>query len=133
MGNYDYPMPNNPAYLEFVTELLAPLGSITARSMMGGHVLYCNCFTFALIANNTLYLKADATTRPRFEELGLKPFYPFEGQASMSYYQPPPEFFEDQDALLEWGHMAVAAAQRAKKKSSRVKSTSTKTSPRKRK
>lgn len=70
MGKYDYPMPNNPAYLEFVTGLLSPLGSITARSMMGGHVLYCDAIVFALIANNTLYLKADAETRPRFEELG---------------------------------------------------------------
>jgi DNA transformation protein len=69
---------------------------------------------FALIANNTLYLKADAETRPRFEALGLKPFFPFEGKASMSYYQPPPEFFEDADAMLEWGRSAVRAGLRAK-------------------
>jgi len=109
-------MPNNAAYVEFVTDLLSPLGPITARSMMGGHVLYCNCVTFALIAHNTLYLKADASTRTRFEELGLKPFYPFEGKASMSYYQPPAEFFEDETALMEWGRMAVAAGRRAKTK-----------------
>ena len=110
-------MPNNSAYLDFVTEWLAPLGTITARSMMGGHVLYCDCIVFALIANNTLYLKANATTKPRFEDLGLKPFYPFEGQASMSYYQPPAEFFEDADAMLEWGRMAIGAGTRAKTKS----------------
>src|SRR5215467_14117897 len=116
MGNYDYPMPNNSAYLDFVTDLLSPLGSIAARSMMGGHVLYCDCIVFALIANNTLYLKADADTRPHFEELGLKAFYPFEGQASMSYYQPPPEFFEDEEVLMEWGRMAVGAGRRSKTK-----------------
>jgi len=109
-------VPNNSAYVEFVTEWLAPLGTITARSMMGGHILYCNSIVFALIANNTLYLKADATTKPRFEELGLKPFYPFEGQASMSYYQPPAEFFEDADSMLEWGHLALDAGKRAKSK-----------------
>jgi DNA transformation protein len=116
-------MPNNAAYLEFVTDLLSPLGSIAARSMMGGHVLYCDCVTFALVAHNTLYLKADAATRPRFEELKLKAFYPFEGKASMSYFQPPPEFFEDEAVLVEWGSMAVAAGRRAK----------TKKAPRKRK
>jgi DNA transformation protein len=109
-------MPNNAGYVEFVTELLAPLGGIVARRMMGGHILYCDCITFALISKNTLYLKADAATRERFEELGLKAFRPFEGKVSMSYYQPPPEFFEDETALMEWGRMAVAAGRRAKTK-----------------
>jgi DNA transformation protein len=109
-------VPNNSAYLEFVAEWLAPLGRIEPRAMMGGHILYCDCVTFALIANNTLYLKADAETRPRFVELGLKPFYPFEGKASMSYYEPPPEFFEDAEAMREWGCLAVKAGRRAKLK-----------------
>ena len=109
-------MPTNSAYLEFVTDLLAPLGSIVARQMMGGHILYCDCVVFALIAHNTLYLKADPQTRPRFEELRLKAFHPFEGKASMSYFQPPAEFFEDETALMEWGRMAVAAGRRSKTK-----------------
>jgi DNA transformation protein len=108
-------MPTKNAYLDFICEWLSPLGSIVSRSMMGGYILYCDCTVFALIANNTLYLKADAETRPRFEALGLKPFYPFEGQASMSYYQTPAEFFEDSDAMLEWGRAAVGSGLRAKK------------------
>ena len=116
-------MATNSAYLEFIAEWLAPLGRIEARSMMGGHIMYCNCVVFALIAHNTLYLKADAETRPRFEERGLKAFYPFEGKASMSYYQPPAEFFEDEDTMLEWGRTALAAGLRskAKKKSAGAK------------
>jgi DNA transformation protein len=127
-------VPNNSGYVDFVTELLSPLGSIAARSMMGGHVLYCDCIVFALIAHNTLYLKADAQTRPLFEELGLKPFYPFEGQASMSYYQPPPEFFEDEAVLMEWGRMALAAGRRSKtkKKAAKAAKAARKKSPRKR-
>jgi DNA transformation protein len=117
-------MPAKNAYLDFVAEWLAPLGSVTARSMMGGHILYCDCVVFALIANNTLYLKADAETRPRFEALRLKPFYPFEGKASMSYYQPPAEFFEDEEAMLEWGRAAVGAGRRAKKKPAKKKASS---------
>ena len=110
-------MPQNNAYLDFVIDWLAPLGSIVARGMMGGHILYCDCVVFALIARNTLYLKVDDTTRPRFEALGLKPFQPFEGQSgTMSYYPPPAEFFEDADAMWEWGRAAVAAGMRAKKK-----------------
>ncbi|HTS63953.1 MAG TPA: TfoX/Sxy family protein [Candidatus Acidoferrales bacterium] len=109
-------MPAKNAYLDFVLDWLSPLGSVTARAMMGGHTLYCNCVVFALIARNTLYLKVDAVTRPRFEELGLKPFQPFEGQSgTMSYYPPPAEFFEDADAMLEWGRAAVGAGRRSKK------------------
>lgn len=115
-------MSTNAAYLTFITELLAPLGSIAARGMMGGHILYCNSTVFALIAHNTLYLKADDRTRPHFEERGLKPFYPFDGHSSMSYYQPPPEFFEDETVLMEWGRMAVGAGLRSQSKKSKRKS-----------
>jgi DNA transformation protein len=109
-------MPTKNAYLDFTVEWLAPLGSITARAMMGGHILYCDCTVFALIANNTLYLKADDATRPRFEALRLKAFQPFPDKGGMSYYQPPAEFFEDESAMLEWGRAAVGAGLRAKKK-----------------
>jgi DNA transformation protein and related proteins len=108
------------AYIEWIQEWLAPLGEITVRSMMGGHVVYCNCQTFALLSNNTLYLKADDVTRPKFETLGLKPFQPFTDKPmTMSYYPPPPEFFEDAEVMLLWGREAVAVAQRAKAKRTR--------------
>jgi DNA transformation protein len=110
-------MPVKNAYLDFLVEWLSPLGSIVSRAMMGGHILYCDSVVFALVAGNTLYLKADAETRARFEGLGMKPFQPFEGKsASMSYYQPPAEFFEDADAMLDWGRAAVGAGLRARKK-----------------
>jgi DNA transformation protein and related proteins len=102
------------AYVEWIVEWLSPLGDIVPRAMMGGHIVYCDCVTFALVANNTLYLKADAGTRPKFEALGLKAFQPFPDKPGMSYYTPPPEFFEDPDVMLQWGREAVAAGKRAK-------------------
>ena len=103
------------AYVEWITEWLSPLGEITARSMMGGHVLYCNGIVCALVANGTLYLKVDAATRPRFQTLGLKAFQPFPDKpGTMSYYPPPPEFFENEDVMREWGREAVAVGMRAK-------------------
>ena len=115
-------MAGKNAYLDFLAEWLAPLGSIVARPMMGGHIVYCDCVVFALVANSTLYLKADHATRPRFEALGLKAFQPFEGQSgTMSYYPPPAEFFEDADVMLEWGREAVGAGLRAKGKKKGVK------------
>jgi DNA transformation protein len=105
------------AYVEWIVEWLTPLGEITARPMMGGHVVYCKGVTFAIVAANTLYLKADAQTRPNFEALGMRPFQPFPDKPnSMSYYTPPPEFFEDGDVMLEWGRAAVATGTRAQAK-----------------
>ena len=104
-------------YLEFLAEQLAPLGTLTSRPMMGGHCLYLNEVVFALVANNTLYLKVDAESRTRFTERGLDAFQPFpEKGGGMSYHLAPPEFFDNQDAALEWGRLAYEAGQRAKAK-----------------
>ncbi len=104
-------------YLDFVMEWLAPLGEITSRSMMGGCVLYCDGVVFALIAANTLYLKVDDVTRPRYEARGLLPFRPFPDRAEvMQYYTPPVEFFEDTEVIADWGRAAVDVGRRAQAK-----------------
>src|ERR1700680_687546 len=110
-------MASKKEYLDFAVEWLSPLGEITSRSMMGGYVLYCGGTVFALLADNTLHLKVDSLTRPRFEALGLKPFQPFPNQpGTMQYYPPPAEFFEDADAIAEWGQAAVECGRRAQAK-----------------
>ena len=84
-------MPAKNAYLDFVVEQLSILGDIRSRSMMGGYCLYCDGFVFALLAGNTLYLKADDRNRARFDNCGLKAFRPFDGPGTMSYYEAPPK------------------------------------------
>lgn len=107
-------MANKREYMEFVLDWLAPLGGITSRAMFGGHMLYSHAIPFALVADNILYLKVDDVTRPRFEAKGLKPFQPYaDNRVTMQYYTPPPEFFEDRDALQHWGGAAIEAARRA--------------------
>jgi len=105
---------NQESYVSFVIEQLAPLGSITSRAMFGGHALYCDGIVFALIAANTLYLKADEVNRPQFEAEGLEPFHPFEDHdAVMQYYLAPAELFESVDGLEHWARGAVEAGRRA--------------------
>ena len=106
----------NQSYLDFILDWLSPLGQITYKKMMGGAVLYCDAMVFALVSGSasTFYLKVDDETRPRFEALGLRPFQPFpDNPGTMQYYPPPAEFFEDADAMIEWGRAAVAVGQRA--------------------
>jgi DNA transformation protein and related proteins len=107
-------------YVDFVTEQLAPLGRITSRAMFGGHCLYCDGTVFALIANDTLYLKADDVNRPEFEAVGAPPFRPFADQTmAMKYYTAPADLFESVDGLERWGRGAVEAGKRAQSKPAR--------------
>lgn len=102
-------------YLDFLIEQLSPLGEITTKAMFGGHCIYCDGLVFGLIANEALYLKADAENRPDFEARRLEPFRPFDDQAvTMSYYPAPPEIFEDAAARDRWVGGAIEASRRAR-------------------
>lgn len=104
-------------FLEFLLEQLSALGNISVKHMFSGKTLFCDGVVFALIDENTLYLKADKINRPEFEARGLKPFKPFKDQPGvMQYYPPPAEVFEDRALLLQWCGYAVEAGKRAKSK-----------------
>ena len=116
-------MPARNAYLEFLLEHLEPLGDVSSRSMFGGFCLYCDGIPFALVAQGALFLKTDAMTRTSFESRGLKAFRPFEDKpTTMSYYEAPPEIFEDEAAMRKWCGGAVEAGRRARTKPSKRKS-----------
>ena len=46
-------------FIQYVLELLQPLGGVTAKAMFGGSGVYRRWVMVALIANETLYLKAN--------------------------------------------------------------------------
>ncbi len=105
-------------FREFVLEQLAPSGRVTSRSMFGGVGLYLDGLFFALIDDDTLYFKADDSTRPRYEKAGSKPFCPFPDRPEqpMGYWQVPAEVLEDSEELALWAReaMGVALAKRRK-------------------
>jgi DNA transformation protein and related proteins len=102
--------------VEFVKEQLAAFGTITARAMFGGWCVYCDGVVFGLIANDTLYLKADTVNRPDFEAACLPAFRPFDDQPTvMSYYLAPPEIFEHAAVRTRWVGGAIEAGRRGVK------------------
>jgi DNA transformation protein len=102
-----------PSYKIFVLEQLQVAGTVTAKSMFGGVGLYCGGLFFALIDDDTLYLKVDDITRPAFERLGSRPFRPYgDDSPGMQYYELPAEMLEDRSALRPWAEQALAAARR---------------------
>ena len=98
--------------VDLCLELLAPLGAVRARSMFGGHGLYVDELFIAIVAFDSLYLKADATTAPQFSAAGCTAFvYEAKGQPmTMGYWTVPAEAMESPQAMAPWGRLAIQAA-----------------------
>lgn len=112
------------SFRAFVLEQLEQTArDIHARAMFGGVGIYAGDLFFALIANDVLYFKVDAETRPKYAALGMQPFRPYgdEGE-TMGYYEVPLTLIEDPDALRPWVADAIAVAQRATPRAPRGRS-----------
>lgn len=97
---------------------MAPLGDVRARRMFGGYGLSIDGLSFALVADETLYFKADDVNRESFLSLGLEPFRPPfrpmpDKPTTLSYYPPPDPALDDRDELLPWARSGFEAALRA--------------------
>ena len=110
-------MPVSSNYLGYVREQLAGLGGVSSRRMFGAAGLYCDELFFALIDDDTLYLRVDDSNRADFTSRGMGRFrpYPDSPQLSMSYYETPADVLEDAAALVAWARRSVAAAMAAVK------------------
>jgi len=110
-------MPVSPEYLDYLLDLLQPLGPVGAKRMFGGAGLFLDGTMFGLIVDDVLYLKADGQTRGAFEARGLGPFtYKKKSRKEpvrLSYFEAPPDVIDDSDGLCAWGRDAWDAARRA--------------------
>ncbi len=107
------------SYRAFVVEQLnQAVPPVRSQRMFGGVGLYSANVFFALIADDTVYLKTDGTTQRDFEARGLQPFRPFgDDGGAMRYYQLPDDALEDLDTLRAWAEKAILVAQRARRAS----------------
>jgi DNA transformation protein len=103
-------VPINSSFQTLVLDQLSRvLPGIRARPMFGGVGIYSGEIFFALIADDTVYLKVDESTRADFEGRGMEPFRPFgDDGGTMKYYQLPEDLLEDPEALRPWAEKAVA-------------------------
>lgn len=99
-------------FIQHCLELLSPLGATRARRMFGGHGLYVDDVFIAIIADEVLYLKADAATRPHFEAAGSQPFvYDAKGKRmAMGYWRAPEDAMESPALMQPWARRALQAA-----------------------
>ncbi len=102
-------------YLGFVLEQLAELGGVSPRRMFGAAGLYCDEYFFALISDDTLYLRVDDSNRADYTARGMAQFRPYADRPhlSMNYFETPTEVLEDARQLVLWASRSVAVARRA--------------------
>ncbi|RPJ38002.1 MAG: TfoX family protein [Deltaproteobacteria bacterium] len=111
-------MPKKNEFVEYLLDLLADFGPVEAKAMFGGYGIYKQNRMFAIVIDDTLYLKTDEKTNAGFEARGLKPFTYQRNhrKISLSYRQAPEEALEDSRAMRYWAEKAYAAALRASSK-----------------
>jgi DNA transformation protein and related proteins len=109
-------MARRSEFVEFVVETMRAFGEVEARPMFGAWGLYHQGAFFAIVADDTLYLKTDAQNRARFEAQGLAPFV-FRAKdgkkTAMSYRRAPDEALESPEVMAEWARYGYESALRA--------------------
>jgi DNA transformation protein len=128
-------MASSAGFLTFLEEQLAGLGPVSIRRMFGGAGVFADGVMFALVSDDTLYLKADETTRAEFEAEGMDAFTyaTKEGRNTLvTYWRAPERLFDEPDEMLSWARKALTIARRAgaKKSSSKASKTSKRRSTR---
>ena len=107
------------AFASYCAELFAPLGPVRVKRMFGGHGIYVDDLFIAIVAGETLYLKADKETLPRFEAAGCAPFtYTAKGDkhVSLGYRAAPAQAMDSPALMRPWAALAIQAALRSRAK-----------------
>lgn len=104
-------------YKEFVRDLLSGFGPVTIRNMFGGAGISADGVMFAILVDDTLYLKADQASSSAFAAEGKGQFtYAPAGKApvAMSYWEVPERLLDEPEELAAWAREALKVAQAAK-------------------
>lgn len=106
-------MPTTSEFIDYVFDLLKPLGPLSQRRMFGGHCVYMDGLPFAIIFDDTLYLKVGDSNREDFHAHGIHDsIRAFDKDPAMtiSYYEAPANIMEDREELCTWARKAFAVA-----------------------
>lgn len=105
------------SFHEFVRELFAGLGEIQIKRMFGGAGVCAEGLMFALLADDTIYIKTDDALKAALTKEGSGPFVwkpnngPRAGESvEMSYWRLPEAALDDPALASEWAKEALAAA-----------------------
>ena len=108
-------MSNSSDFVNYVSELLAGAGHVAVKRMFGGHGVYLDGLFVAIIADDVLFLKADAVSCAAFDAKSCAPFvYAKNGkEMTMSFRRAPDDAMDAPHQMLPWAKLALDAALRA--------------------
>ncbi|KLV07086.1 DNA transformation protein [Photobacterium aquae] len=88
-------------------------GNIKSRSMFGGYGIFSGETMFALVVNNKLHLRANASNETGFKDAGLEPYiYKKRGFPVVTkHYAIPEEWWQQPEKILEHAKQSLEAAQ----------------------
>ena len=111
------------SFAEFLHEHLAPLGRVTMRRMFGKTGVFCDGVMFAVVTENTLYVRVDDQNRETFKEAASFPPLNYAKKGAiidLAFWRVPERLFDEPDDLVAWTRAALAAAQRVAAKRTRA-------------
>ena len=107
------------SFKAFIEDLLAEFGPVSIRDMFSGAGIYADGVMFAILAGDTLYLKADEDFAGEFGAEGKAPFEVSRKSGApiaLSYWDAPERLLDDPHELAVWARLSLAVAQAAKTK-----------------
>jgi len=110
-------MPVSVAYKSFILDLLSDFGPVSIRHMFSGAGVYADGVMFAILAEDTLYLKADEVSARAFAAEGKGPFTyrpKDRSPVALSYWEVPERLLDNPEELVAWTRRAHAVALAAK-------------------
>jgi DNA transformation protein len=111
-------------FKDFVSELLGDFGPVVIRNMFGGAGVYADGVMFAILVDDTLYLKTDEASARAFAREGMRPFtYTPSGKkrVAMPYWEVPPRLLEEPGELVVWAREAHRIARAGKARAPRTR------------
>jgi DNA transformation protein len=113
------------AFHAFVQELFGGMGPVSVRRMFGGAGIYAGDLMFALIDEDTIFIKADDELKAALAAEGSVAWtYTRDGKTrEMGYWRLPESALDDPEVAADWGRRALAVAKaKAKPKAMKAKS-----------
>ena len=103
------------SFAEFLREQLAPLGRLALRRMFGKSGVFCNGLMFAMVSDDTLYVRVDDQNRTVFAEAAATPPLNYQkgGRSiDLAFWRVPDRLLDEPDELVTWAKAALSAAHR---------------------
>ena len=123
-------MTASASFAEFLREQLAALGRLSLRRMFGKTGVFCDGLMFAMVADDTLYVRVDEQNQATFAEAAAAPplnYVAAKGRViDLAFWRVPDRLFDEPDELLAWARAALGAAGRVAAKRELAKGKKTK-------